>query len=355
MTDQVSKVEDKDTELPVGVVVIGRNEGERLNRCLRSLVGQTTSSIVYVDSGSTDNSVELAKSLGVDVVDLDISIPFTMSRGRNTGFKRLLELQPDLEWVQFVDGDCEFDRGWIGKGLAFLRERPDVAVVCGIQRERYPDATLYNRLIDLEWQGPFGEIRAPTGNALFRADVFRQSGGFDETMIAGEEPELCLRIRRQGGLAWRLNADMALHDAAMTSFRQWWRRMYRGGHAFAQGFAMHGGSKERFNRRQVVSALVYGLVVPGFWAAGIVLGWVSGTLPIVAPAVAALTLAAYMKCAIGAFKTRLDMGNTRSQALFYSVFCVIGKFSEAFGILKYYTNRIMGKHTKLIEYKSPAA
>jgi glycosyltransferase involved in cell wall biosynthesis len=54
----------------VGVVVIGRNEGERLKRCLISATTQSTR-VVYVDSGSSDNSPAIARDLGADVVDLD--------------------------------------------------------------------------------------------------------------------------------------------------------------------------------------------------------------------------------------------------------------------------------------------
>ena len=119
-----------DTGRSVGVVVIGRNEGTRRRKCLRSLVGKV-SHVVYVDSGSTDGSIEFARSLGVDVVDLDLSRPFTMARGRNAGFERLLEIRPRLEFVQFVDGDCEVIDGWMEHAERILQDRTDVAVVCG--------------------------------------------------------------------------------------------------------------------------------------------------------------------------------------------------------------------------------
>ena len=63
----------------LGVVAIGRNEGERLRRCLNSVVGRGHT-VVYVDSGSTDGSTELARELGADVVELDLSLPFTMAQ-----------------------------------------------------------------------------------------------------------------------------------------------------------------------------------------------------------------------------------------------------------------------------------
>src|ERR1700738_3404233 len=89
---------------PVGVVVIGRNEGDRLRRCLESVRG-TADRVVYVDSGSSDNSVAMSRGLGATVVELDLRIPFTAARARNEGFDRLLGEQPALRYVFFVDGD----------------------------------------------------------------------------------------------------------------------------------------------------------------------------------------------------------------------------------------------------------
>src|SRR5947209_19431049 len=98
----------------VGVVAVGRNEGERLRRCLASLQGQSAA-LVYVDSGSTDGSVAVARSFGASVVELDTSVPFTAARARNAGFDRLMAEHPDLAYVQFVDGDCEVDPDWVGR------------------------------------------------------------------------------------------------------------------------------------------------------------------------------------------------------------------------------------------------
>ncbi len=116
-----------------GAVAIGRNEGERLRRCLKSLSAATA--LVYVDSGSTDGSAQWAHAHGVEVIELDMSLPFTAARARNAGFKRLRFLVPDLAYVQFVDGDCELVEGWPEQSLSFLRTHLDVAAVCGRRRE----------------------------------------------------------------------------------------------------------------------------------------------------------------------------------------------------------------------------
>src|SRR5688572_27955639 len=128
-----------------GVVAIGRNEGERLRKCLES-VARTSAAVVYVDSGSTDGSAAMARAMSVSVVDLDQSRPFTAARARNEGFERLIEIARDLEFVQFVDGDCEVIAGWIENAERALASDPKLAVVCGRRRERHPDASVYNRL-----------------------------------------------------------------------------------------------------------------------------------------------------------------------------------------------------------------
>jgi GT2 family glycosyltransferase len=225
----------------VGVVAIGRNEGERLARCLASL-DPAARPTVYVDSGSTDGSPDRARSLGAEVVALDLSVPFTAARARNAGFDRLLAVAPEVEYVQFADGDCEVDPNWIPTATAELDARPDVAVVCGRRRERFPAATVYNRLCDLEWAGPAGETLACGGDALVRVSALKAVGGYRPDLIAGEEPELCVRLRANGGKIVRLAAEMTRHDAAMTRFGQWWKRNVRAGHAFAQVSRLHARS-----------------------------------------------------------------------------------------------------------------
>ena len=157
MTDRVN----------IGVVVIGRNEGERLKRCLASILAQHQGPVVYVDSGSSDGSIEYAQSVGAEVVALDMTQPFTMARGRNAGLDYMVKHYPDSEFVQFFDGDCEIVRGWISTAYEFLLANPKTISLCGNRMERYPDSTLYNKLINMEWQGAEGEVKACGGDAMY--------------------------------------------------------------------------------------------------------------------------------------------------------------------------------------------
>jgi glycosyltransferase involved in cell wall biosynthesis len=321
----------------MGVVVIGRNEGLRLERCLTSLVG-LAQKVVYIDSGSTDGSVQMALRLGVEVVELDMTIPFTAARARNEGFACIQRLLPAMRYVQFVDGDCEVIGGWLPRAQAFLDTHPDVAVVCGRRRERFPQHSVYNLLCDFEWDTPVGEAKACGGDALMRADAFAEASGFRPGLIAGEEPELCVRLRGNGWKVWRLGEEMTLHDATMTRFGQWWQRTLRGGYAFAEGAFLHGAAPEQHWLRESRRAWFWGLGVPlATVIASLVLGWF-GLLVLLVYPLQVVRLA------------RRGDRSTRENWL-RAFFLVLGKFPEMLGQVKFLLNRFGAGKTALIEYK----
>lgn len=335
----------------IGFVVIGRNEGERLIRCIESLRRQAAGPILYVDSGSTDGSVEYAESRGVATIALDLSRPFTMGRARNTGFNQLFALAPDIEYVQFVDGDCEIDEGWVAHAVQWLEAHPEQAAVCGHLRERYPRATVYNRLFDIETRGPFGSIGACGGVAMYRVSDFAHSGGFEEHMIAGEEPELCARLRRTGRGIWRVPKAMALHDANMRSFKQWWLRAVRCGHAYADRFTIDGMTADRGTLRAVMRSLVYGLAVPFSSVTGFAVARLSHDGRWVGVSALALQAGAWANIALGAYRDRRSLGDPRSDSALYAAACIVAKTPEALGALRFAKNRLAGRQTPLIEYR----
>lgn len=240
----------------IGVVIIGRNEGPRLVGCLKSLQ-PSCDDIIYVDSGSTDGSITAAEKLNAYVIELDLSQPFTAARARNEGFAALKKRRPDVQFVQFVDGDCEIIAGWLDKAVTFLKEKTDVAIVCGRRQERYPDRSVYNKMCDDEWNTPIGQTSACGGDSLMRAQAFEDVGGFRSSLIAGEEPELCLRLRERDWKIWRLDAGMTNHDAAITRFNQWWRRNVRGGYGFAEVARLHRRSLYSIWQRERARAVIW--------------------------------------------------------------------------------------------------
>jgi GT2 family glycosyltransferase len=329
----------------VGAVAIGRNEGERLRACLLSLVGRVAA-VVYVDSGSTDGSVELARGMGVTVVELDRAVPFTAARARNAGLARLVDVVPTLEFVQFVDGDCEVVGGWLERAEQEISADPRFSVVCGRRRERHPDQSIYNRLCDLEWNVyPFGLVTGCGGDALMRVAALQEVDGFDASLIAGEEPDLCLRMLRLGWKVWRIDAEMTLHDVAMTRFRQWWKRGVRAGHAYAEGAARHGHESERHWVRETRSNWIWGLVVP---AAALGLAAPTGGTSL-------CLLAAYGALGARIYLASRQRGVSSKYSALYAVSCVIGKVPQALGQGLYWARRLRGRQGSLIEYKGPAA
>lgn len=305
--------------MKTGAVVIGRNEGERLVRCLTA-ARPLFDAVIYVDSGSSDGSPEAAARLGAEVVAIDMSRPFTAARARNAGAARLPE---DTAFVQFIDGDCELAAGWPETAAAFLATHEDTAAVAGRLAELRPDASVYNRLCDEEWAARAGEARACGGIAMMRLSAFRAVGGFREDLAAGEEPELCLRLRRAGGRIWRLADDMATHDADMTRFSQWWRRSRRAGRAYAQGAWLHGRGPERYYVRETLRALAWSALLPAALIGALVTPW---------------SLAMLLAYPAQIARLALRRGGARFDWV-AAWFSVLGKFAEALGVLDFVFRR----------------
>ena len=330
----------------LGVVVIGRNEGKRLRICLLSLLNQCQS-IVYVDSGSSDDSTSIAELMDVVVVELDASRPFNASRARHEGYTRLMQLNSGLQFVFFIDGDCELVTGWLDSALAEFQANQRVAVVCGRRRERYPEKSFFNRLCDMEWDTPIGEALACGGDAVMRTDVYSQVGGFNPTVPAGEEPELCHRIRQAGWKVHRIDAEMTLHDANITRWSQWWQRYVRSGHA-----ALH--TQERFGLEYFArinkSIRIWSI---GWPIMVIVSGFGSG---MIGGPVAGLCGAALIFAALPAQMARIAFrawrhGISISDSIKYGVTIMLVKLPEAVGQWRYRAEKRQGLAAGLIEYK----
>ncbi|PSB04851.1 glycosyltransferase [Merismopedia glauca] len=325
----------------LGVVVIGRNEGKRLEVCLESALSQVTQ-IVYVDSGSTDSSVDMARAKSVEVVELDMSLPFTAARARNEGFNRLLVAFPEVEFVQFVDGDCCLVEGWMKTAVAKLSQNPKIAVVCGRRREEFPDDTIYNKLCDLEWDTPVGEAIACGGDAMMRVQALQAVKGYNPTLIAGEEPELCVRLRQQEWQIWRLDTEMTIHDAQITKFSQWWKRTVRAGYAYAEGAYLHGSSPQKHWVKESRSIWFWGLILPL-----VVLVTIIPT-----HGLSLILWLGYPYLGYRIYKyMRSRLFSDRNSAL-YAAFCVLAKFPQAIGQGQFRGKKWLKQPQTLIEYKT---
>jgi glycosyltransferase involved in cell wall biosynthesis len=310
--------------MDTGIVVIGRNEGERLRRCLESLPRGIP--IVYADSGSSDDSLSLARSLGVDT--LACTPPFSAARARNEGFSWLIERHPGLRYVQFLDGDCTLFSGWLEAGARALEAEPQRAVVTGELLERDADGSAYSRLCAMEWRSPPGEVRALGGIAMMRADVFHAVGGYRPEVIAGEDSELGVRMALAGYKVTKIAPLMATHEAGITRFSQWWRRAVRAGHAIGQRSHLNGGSALRDCVHERNSVLFWGIGLP--------------LLSVSAAPGSLLLLWAYAALWLRVWQRR--------RSALYATFVVIGKFANALGLARFYLNKLAGRYA-IIEYK----
>jgi GT2 family glycosyltransferase len=321
----------------IGFVVIGRNEGQRLINCLDS-IAKFIPLVIYVDSASSDNSILEANKRGAKTVALNMSLPFTAARARNTGFEQLIKFYPAIQLVQFIDGDCEVAADWINAAANFLAQHPEVAVVCGRRRERFPERSIYNKLCDIEWNTPIGEAKACGGDALMRAEVFSKLGGYRDSLIAGEEPELCIRIRQAGYKIWRLDHEMTLHDANITNIKQWWKRTQRAGYAYAEGAKLHGAAPELHWVAESKRAWLWGLILPV----------IAMILFFIKPIIGLIFLFIYPLQML-----RLVMKSTHpfKIACAQAFFLILGKFAEMSGQVKFLWNHYHHQQSKLIEYK----
>ena len=301
--------------------------------------------VVYVDSNSTDGSASLARSMGAEVVELDPSIPVSVPRARNEGFERLCQIDSEVRYVQFVDGDCEMIDGWLEKGRRVLEERPKVGLVTARRRERFPDGSIYNRLADLEWDMPIGEIQGSHGDIMVRVDAFRQAGGFDAAVLVAEDYELCLRLRNHGWTLLRIDAEMTLHDMAMTRFGQWWRRTVRSGYGYADGRYLHGRPPERFGVREVRSIVFWGMILPLF-----VLGFAWPTR-----GASLALLACYPLLYWRIWRYGRKRGWSAPVARLYAFWTALAKFPMAIGVSIYWFRLVVRRPKQIIEYKGASS
>ncbi|CAN5185227.1 hypothetical protein BH09PSE3_BH09PSE3_00140 [soil metagenome] len=305
-------------------------------RCLSSIPRDHT--VVYVDSNSSDGSQQRAREWGALIVELDLSKHFTAARARNEGFAALVRASPLVDYVQFVDGDCALSPSWLSTARTFLDEHEDVAAVCGRRREVDPGASIYNTLCDLEWDTPIGEAEACGGDALMRVSVFSLVTGFRSELMAGEEPELCLRFRDAGWKIWRIDADMTHHDAAMTRFGQWWLRCVRGGFGYAQVSHMTRNESAPLYKRNVMRALAWAGILP---------------LVIIVSAVASVNAAVALTGLYAVQIGRIAMRSSLAPRLAWAsaFFTQLSKFPELQGVLRFFLSSRHSQVRSSIDYK----
>ena len=326
----------------MAVVVIGRNEGERLKPSLRS-ASAAGLPLIYVDSGSADGSGPVAAALGVPVVELDPGRPFSAARARNEGLEAALRRWPDIRYVLFLDGDCVLDADFPAAAAAMFENQADCAIVTGHLSERFPDASIYNRLCAIEWRSPPGRIEnfaALGGIMAARVSAVLEVGCFNEQVIAGEDSELGVRLALAGYLSLKIDRPMATHDAEMKTFGQWWTRAVRAGHSIAQRYALNGRSSLRDCRREFFSTLIWGLALP---VVALIFAWPTRGLSL-------LLFGAYGLLGWRVYRHYVHRGLERPDAVLSARFMLYAKFANLLGVFRYWLNS-WRRQIRIIEYK----
>lgn len=312
----------------IAAVVIGRNEGPRLPRALRSVVTQCDP-VVYVDSASTDGSAERARAQGAAVVALDLSIPFTFGRARNAGTVRVLELAPDTDYIQFLDADSEIVAPWLTQASTTLAAAPRLGAVHGRVRERSPGDSLYDRLYALELDPRTEEQDVFGGMAMLRVAALQQVGRYAETLRSFEDHDLSFRLRHAGWQIRLLDTDMVIHEAGMTRWQEWWAREWRAGYARAQLLTTHGWAGGGEWRGACASICFWSALVPALVVISV---WQWGSL-------AVLVLLAYPALLYRIFRRMRRRGFVAADAALYAAGRVIGKFPQLQGVLSFLYGR----------------
>ncbi|MEQ1546244.1 glycosyltransferase family A protein [Methyloglobulus sp.] len=325
-----------------GIVIIGRNEGERLHLCFESM-STVACTKIYVDSGSTDHSLAIANDYAIEAIELNPTFPFSAARARNEGFERLLQLNPNVVFVQFIDGDCTLLPRWLETATDALSKSPERAAVIGHLIERNIEASPYNKLCALEWRSSPGDLTnygALGGISMMRTDIFSKLGGFNPDVIAGEDSELGVRMGLAGYKITKLDQPMATHDANIIQFGQWWKRAVRAGHAIGQRSFLNGKTAQKDCVRERNSTLFWGAALPTL----ILLGWIP------TQGYSFILLSAYFLLAYRVIKFRSLQGDNFSDAWLYAKYLLLSKFANAIGLVKFYLNKLSERY-EIIEYK----
>ncbi|MBC8412619.1 MAG: SLBB domain-containing protein [Nitrospira sp.] len=321
----------------IDCVIIGLNTASTLEHCLESVLKSSYSRgdifIYYVDGGSSDQSIEIAKQFPqVTVIQTNLQYP-TPGHGRNKGW-----LAGTSPFVQFLDSDTSIDQDWFERAIPEFKE--DTGAVQGELKEKHPEASIYNWLGDLEWNALVGECESFGGNVLIRRQILKKTGGYDEVMVGGEDPELSRRVRMQNWKILQIDAPMAKHDLAMTKIKQYIKRGYRTGYSFAAVAMHHDCNKGGFWLYETGRICVRGgvsllLTAAALSGAGIDIKFIILLLP-------ALMLLFYpLLFSVTKIAREKQLG--RQEARIYAAHCSIIVIPQFLGIIRYLAGRLTGR------------
>jgi glycosyltransferase involved in cell wall biosynthesis len=222
------------SSVELSIVLIGKNQAWNMARLVESILTQTSQvgsrEIIFVDSASTDETLQIAAQYPIHVLRLRPSQTLTPAAGRYVGYR-----YSSGSMVLFVDGDMELYPGWLEHALQALRRRPDVGAVTGEIIDLPKDASTPSTRRPEVSIGACAARSVPfaAGVAIYRRAALERAGPFNPYLQSDEEPDLCVRIRHQGFQIVRLDHPVVYHysDAMVhmsTLVGRWRRKLYLG-------------------------------------------------------------------------------------------------------------------------------
>jgi glycosyltransferase involved in cell wall biosynthesis len=180
----------------VSVIVPNYNYGRVLGQCLRALQAQTYAplEIVLVDDRSTDDSVAVAESLGVDVLSPPVNSG--VSAARNLG-----AAHANGEILVFLDSDIALAPDAVANAVTLLESEPRIGAVCG----NFDPVPLVRDSLVKEYRNLFrhyyflcrlGSISGflPTSILAMSAKVWAEVGPFNTRLDQSEGADLGERV-----------------------------------------------------------------------------------------------------------------------------------------------------------------
>lgn len=198
----------------VTIVVIGLNEADNLAKTFRAIqqvkYPPNLIEVIYVDSGSTDDSLSIAR----DYCDKCFVENVHPSAGRNRN-RGLTEAKHDI--VHFIDGDMAVDSNYLIKAVSILKDK-DVQAVVGQLEEQ--SKGIWNRLATLvsnDLKRDEGYTDFTSTGATYVRTALLSIDGYDERILRGQEIELGVRFKQAGYKIWSTLQVMGQHNYGNSS------------------------------------------------------------------------------------------------------------------------------------------
>jgi len=212
----------------VAVIIVNYNGGELLQRCLLALSKQTREPdrVLLVDNNSDDFSSEQIRT---DFPQVEV-----LSLSENTGFavanNLAVEKLDGMDWVILLNPDAYAAPDWLEKLLAGALQHPEFSFfgcrMLATEDNRLDGTGDVYHVSGANWRRDYGkpadrrkqsdEILSPSGAAaLFRRDIYREAGGFNEDFFCYmEDVDLGLRLQLLGYRCFYVADAIVTHEGS---------------------------------------------------------------------------------------------------------------------------------------------